>query len=239
MLNESEIHTQLLEANKSIENLTIENLKLKEHNEKLENDNDLMKTGNTEMQTKLDENENKIREDSETIDNLTTSKVELEENIKTLNSDKSELENRLEILNTEMLSNKNEFESEKEALQEKLNNCDTELCNLKSDHQSLLAIKDDIQEKFDEQTSSFDDLKNKFSGLELEHARSLKDIENIQIQLNNSESGLKDNLSKANESETVIKELRDNCEALEKANNDLQSKLETMRYPWQKLVCLS
>merc|ERR1712223_338624 len=111
MLNESEIHAQLLEANKSIENITIENLKLKEHNEKLENDNDLMKTGNTEIKTKLDENENKIREDSEIILDLTTSKVGLEENIKTLNSDKLELENKLELLNTKMLYNRNEFES--------------------------------------------------------------------------------------------------------------------------------
>ena len=82
--------------------------------------------------------------------------------------------------------------------------------------------------KFDGQTISLDDLKDRYSGLESEHARRMKDIENIQVQLNNSESGLKENLSRVNESDTVINQLKDNCETLEGANKALKSKLETV-----------
>merc|ERR1712062_836864 len=92
----------------------------------------------------------------------------------------------------------------------------------------MLSIKNEIQQKFDEQTILFDDLKDKYSGLESEHARRMKDIENIQIQLNNSESGLKENLSRVNESDTVINQLKDNCETLEEANEALKSKVETI-----------
>jgi len=124
------------------------------------------------------------------------------------------------------LVKKIEFDREKETFEEKLETCDSELCNLQSEYQSMLSIKSELQQEFDEQTHLYEDLKNKFSGLESEHGRRLKDIENIQIQLDNSESKLKDNISDINESDSVIRKLKDDCETLEKVNEELKSKLD-------------
>ena len=226
MLNKEESHSQLLLANEQIHSMKYENENLQQQNRTFEKKTDQLTLEYNAIKLKLSENEMKISDDTETILVLNSSKSDLEEIISKLKCDKQDLESKLNALSEELLSLKTTFDSEKQNIEHKLRNSDSQLVEAQSEHQSLISINNDIQQKYADQTELYESLKIKFNNLEGDNARSMKDIENVQIQLNNSEANLNECKFDLSERAAVIQKLTDECKNFEKTNNALQYQLD-------------
>ena len=167
-----------------------------------------------------------MSEDTEAILSLNALKSELQEKIEQLECDNNGLEDKLNKLSAESVALTTAFNDEKENLESKLSTSAAEMLSVQSEFQSLLSIKNEIKEQYDVQVKQVEDLKNRFDSSEGGQARLLKDLENIQIQLNNSELKLCENIKELNDREAVITKLKDECGELEASNTAVQRQLE-------------
>ena len=219
ILNQTESHSQLILARERVKEIECNNNDLKQEKEVLNDKLSEALIEKDELKTVLLENEHKITEGIEAVSALNSIKLDLERQIDNLKCDKQSLEEQILGISEEVKTLKTMFKSEKDTLESKISEGAQQLLDAE-------ATKKEIEQKYEDQTVLLCDIRAKLDDLQDQNVRYIKDLDNMQIQLNDSESKLHESRQNFDEAEAVISKLREDCKSLEATNIALQSKLD-------------
>ena len=226
MLNENSSHAQLLEQMKQNERLMWENEQVKQEANTAVEQIGILSMENKNIQTKSEHDQRKLQELEETL-NITkcgeqksAQRIEsLKEEYETMEKGYNESKQALSLL-------EHSHSNETMGLEMKIEADKKQINLLECEKQSLMLNKDDIKQKYQEQSRRLDEMKEKFDAFESENVKLVKNLENVHLQLNSAEQNVKELMAETSTAQTVIENLKVNTDNLQQENETLQNNLD-------------